>query len=278
MMQGPRQQARPRNRLLAVLPEDEYARITRHLESVDLEVRDLVHDVDQPITHVYFMTAGVTSFVSVMADGSAVETATIGYEGMVGLAVFHGSDRTAAQAFCQVPGSALRMTSDAFRAEITHAPALTALLHRYTQALFTQVSQASACNRLHQIRQRCARWLLQTHDRVGADEFQLTQDFLAQMLGVRRASVSEVASAMQKAGLIEYRYGRVRIADRAALERSSCECYRIIVNEYDRLLEGRSIGSPLDGLVISDGKRSTLGPPHFDGGEPESPARAGQED
>jgi hypothetical protein len=155
---------------------------------------------------------------------------------------------------------------------------LTALLHRYTQALFTQVAQASACNRLHQIRQRCARWLLQTHDRVGDDEFPLTQDFLAQMLGVRRASVSEVASAMQKAGLIEYRYGRVRIADRAALEQAACECYRIIVNEYDRLLEGRSVGSPLDGLVTSDGKQTTVGPPHVDGGEPDRPLRVGHDD
>ena len=127
--------ARPRNRILAALPDEEYARIAPHLEPVTLQVRDLIHDIDQPITHVYFVNSGVASVVSIMAAGNAVETATIGYEGMVGLAVFHHADRTAAQAFCQVAGDALRMPSDAFRSEIAHAPALRGLLHRYTQAL-----------------------------------------------------------------------------------------------------------------------------------------------
>jgi CRP-like cAMP-binding protein len=263
MMQGPTHQARPRNRILGALPDDEYARITRHLEPVELQVRDLVHDIGHPITHVYFPNTGVTSFVSLMADGSAVETATIGYEGMVGLAIFHHTDRMAAQAFCQVPGDALRMSADTFRGEIGDLPALNGVLHRYTQAMFTQVSQASACNRLHPIRQRCARWLLQTHDRVGTDEFPLTQEFLAQMLGVRRASVSEVAAALQKGGFIEYTYGRIRIVDRPGLEHAACECYRIIVTEYDRLLQGKSEASPLSGLVTSDGNQSTVSAPKF---------------
>ncbi|HEX5073814.1 MAG TPA: Crp/Fnr family transcriptional regulator [Gemmatimonadaceae bacterium] len=253
--------ARPRNRILAALPDEEYARIAPHLEPVTLQVRDLIHDIDQPITHVYFVNSGVASVVSIMADGNAVETATIGYEGMVGLAVFHHADRTAAQAFCQVAGDALRMPSDAFRSEIGHAPALQALLHRYTQALFTQVAQASACNRMHSIRQRCARWLLQTHDRVGSDDFAITHEFLAQMLGVRRASVSEVASALQQAGLIAYAYGRISIVSRPGLEQLSCECYFIIAREYDRLIEGRIRPSPLDGVVASKGTKSTLGAP-----------------
>jgi CRP-like cAMP-binding protein len=257
-------QPRPRNRILAALPNDEFGRVAAHLELVTLHVRDLIHDIDQSITHVYFPNSGVTSVVSVLLDGSAVETATIGFEGMVGLAVFHRTDRMAAQAFCQVGGEALRMPVESFRAEIDRAPALTSLLHRYTLALFTQVAQASACNRIHRIHQRCARWLLQTHDRVDADEFALTQDFLAQMLGVRRASVSEVAAAMQRAGLIEYRYGRISIANRAALEESACECYRIITSEYDRLLDGRASPSPLDGVVASDGKTSLLGPPNVE--------------
>ena len=176
----------PRNRILAALPNDEYARFSLQFEPVMLKVRDLIHDPDQLITHVYFVNSGIVSIVTVMADGNAVETATIGYEGMVGLAVFHHADRTAAQAFCQIEGDALRMPSDAFRSGIDHAPTMRALLHRYTQALFTQVAQASACNRMHTVRQRCARWLLQTHDRVGSDEFALTHEFLAQMLGVRR--------------------------------------------------------------------------------------------
>ena len=266
---------RPRSRILTVLPNEEYARVADHLEAVSLEVRDLMHDIDQPITHVYFLNSAVVSIISVMADGNAVETATIGYEGMVGLAVFHHTDRTVAQAFCQIAGDAMRMPTEAFRSVIRHAPALTSLLHRYTQAMFTQVAQASACNRLHPIRQRCARWLLQTHDRAGRDDFVLTHEFLAQMLGVRRASVSEVASAFQQAGLIEYADGRITVASRAGLEQATCECYGIITREYDRLIEGRTGASPLDGLVTSAGKKSTVGAPEprteLDEGSP-SPA------
>jgi len=261
MTRGSLLSQRPRNRILAVLPDDEYARIARSLEPMTFEVRDLIYDIDTPITHVYFVNTGVASMVSLMADGSALEVATIGYEGMVGLPVFHRTDRIAAQSFWQVGGDALRMPSDAFLAEIDRAPALTSLLHRYTQALFTQVAQASACNRLHPVRQRCARWLLQSHDRTGTDEFPLTHDFLAQMLGVRRASVSEVAAQMQNAGLIEYAYGRVTIKDREALERNACECYAIIAREYARLLEGSTEPFPFDRDATSDGRRSTTGAP-----------------
>ena len=233
-----------------------------YMERVTLKTRDLVFDINEPIRYVYFVNHGVVSVVSVMSDGNAVETATIGFEGMVGMPVFHRTDRTVAQAFCQVPGDALRMSADAFRAAVEDAPALTTILHRYAQALFTQVAQSSACNRLHTARQRCARWLLQTHDRAGSDEFALTQDFLAQMLGVRRATVSEVAARLQDVGLIRYVYGRIAIVDRPALEEAACECYSIIRREYDRLIEGSARSIPFDTMVVaSDGQHSTLGSP-----------------
>jgi CRP-like cAMP-binding protein len=261
MTHAPTPSQRPRNRMLAALPDEEYARLADDLEPVSLKVRDLICDVDQPIDHVYFVNSAVVSMINLMADGNAVETATIGYEGMVGLPVFHHTDRTVSQVFCQIPGDAMRLSTDAFRAAIPRAPALNSLLHRYTQALLTQIAQASACNRLHPIRQRCARWLLQTHDRAGTDDFSLTHEFLAQMLGVRRASVSEVASALQQAGLIRYAYGRISITNRAGLDQVACECYGIITREYERLIEGRAYASPLDGLVTSDGKKSVVGAP-----------------
>lgn len=224
------------NRLLAALPPAEYARLAPHLERVVLGVRDILYDVEQPIAHVYFPEAMVGSIISLMADGSSVETATVGREGMVGLPVFLGTDRASAQAFAQVPGPALRMPADAFRAAVAESPALTNTLHRYTQALFTLVAQGSACNRLHAMTARCARWLLHTHDRVAADEFPLTHQFLAQMLGVRRATVTEAMGALQEAGVVEYQMGRVRVRDRAGLEGAACECYGVIAREFDRLL------------------------------------------
>jgi CRP-like cAMP-binding protein len=257
-----------RNRLLASLPAGEYARLAPYLERVDVELKHVCFDVDQPIEHVYFPEAAVVSILSVMADGSSVETATVGREGMVGLPVFLGSDRTSAHAFVQVPGPALRMMADAFRAAVGGSPALTLALHRYTQALFTLVAQGSACNRLHTMTARCARWLLHTHDRVGAeqgaDAFPLTHQFLSQMMGVRRATVTETMGALQASGAIMYEMGRVRVRDRAGLESAACECYAIIVREFDRLLAvgpaaPPSVRSPLDGVPTSEHGRSIVG-------------------
>ncbi|HVE78888.1 MAG TPA: Crp/Fnr family transcriptional regulator [Gemmatimonadaceae bacterium] len=251
--------AAPRNRILAALPADEYARLAPRLELVPLELRHLVFDVDQPIEHVYFPEAGVVSIVSVMADGTAAETATVGYEGMVGLPVFLGTDRTASQAFCQVRGEAYRLTTPAFLQAVGESATLRAVLGRYAQALFTLVAQSSACNRLHPMRQRCARWLLMTHDRVGTATFALTQQFLSQMLGVRRATVTEAAGELQAAGLIEYAYGKITVRDRPGLERAACECYAITQREFARLLEGRSLPGPLTGVRLSEGGLSAVG-------------------
>jgi len=229
-----------RNRLLASLPAADFARLAPEMTRVDLGVKHVVFDVDRPIEHVHFPEAAVISILSVMADGSAVETATVGHEGMVGLPVFLGTDQMSAQAFCQIPGPALRIASDAFRRALADSPALTRALQHYTQALFLFVAQSSACNRLHSMPQRCARWLLHTHDRVGAnigrDEFPLTHEFLSQMLGVRRATVTEGMRMLQKAGAVTYVRGRVVVRDRATLRRTACECYSVIAREFDRLL------------------------------------------
>jgi CRP-like cAMP-binding protein len=251
-----RSNTRPRNWILAALPSAQYKRVALHLERVPLELRQLLFEHDEPIEHVYFCESAVVSIVSLMGDGTAVETATVGNEGMVGLPVFHGVYRTAAQAFCQIPGDALRMTTAAFRAELGRHGALGTLLGRYAEAMFIQVAQSSACNRVHPMRERCARWLLTTHDRVGGDEFPLTHRFLAQMLGVRRATVTQAAGSLQQAGLIEYRMGALRILDRRGLEAASCECYAIIRRAFGHLLAGHVSPSPLAGVSTSKGGKS----------------------
>jgi CRP-like cAMP-binding protein len=166
-----------------------------------------------------------------------VEVGTIGKEGMDGLPVFLGAQTAPLTSFCQVPGDAARMTADAFRSEVGPGDRLHELLRRFTEATLVFAAQSSACNRLHPVEQRCSRWILHTHDRVGRDEYSLTQEFLAQMLGVRRASVSEVASSFQEEGLISYRRGNLRILDRSGLEAVTCECHSVITKEFERLLD-----------------------------------------
>jgi CRP-like cAMP-binding protein len=249
-----------KNRLLRALGPETRQTMQGMLERVRLEQRQILHDYDKPIEFVYFPENCVGSMVGVLADGSAVETATIGNEGVVGIMLFLGNDRMAAQAFCQVAGDALRMTASDFRGTFG-LPGMHTILGRYTQALLTQVAQASACNRSHAMTQRCARWLLQSHDRVEQDEFGLTQDFLAQMLGVRRATVTEAAGALQDAGAIRYKYGKIAIVDRAKLEALSCECYQIVAREQARLIEGDTQPAPLRDVRMSDGGQSMLTPP-----------------
>jgi CRP-like cAMP-binding protein len=242
---------RYRNWLLRAVPPDEQEVIAPHLEPVRLELGRVVCEIDVPIEHVYFPEAGIISSLSVMTDGSAVETATIGPEGMSGLAVFHGVDRTPEHAFVQVPGEGYRIDSATFRSIVPGLPTLTSRLHRFSAGLLTLVGQNSGCNRKHSVLQRCARWLLMTHDRVGRDGFELTHHVLSQMLGVRRASVTEAALALSHAGAIEYRRGFVKILDRRTLEGASCECYGIIRSTFDRLLGDSETPSPLAGLTLT---------------------------
>jgi CRP-like cAMP-binding protein len=198
----------------------------------------MVYESGKPIQHVYFPVNGVISMLAEIGEDSPVEVATVGNEGMVGLPLFLGAKTTPGMAFSQVPGDAFRMTAESFLEHANGSGPLPKLLHRYTQALMVQISQGTACNRGHENRQRCARWLLLTHDRVGADEFPLTQEFLSQMLGVRRATVNDIAVQFQDAGYIEYSRGRIRILNRKKLEAASCKCYFVIREEYDRMLGG----------------------------------------
>ncbi len=224
------------NRLLESLPPDLRERLLPRLDRVQFAFKQIFYDVNQPITAVYFPISGVVSLVTITEDGGIVEVATVGNEGMVGIPLLLGAESTPGRAFVQVPGEGWRMEAAEFRAQLQRDDRLRDHLGRYTQSLFDQIAQSAACNRLHSINERCARWLLMTHDRVGRDEFPLTQEFLAQMLGVRRASVNAAASFLQRAGFIRYSRGVITILDRAGLESASCECYRILRDEFERLL------------------------------------------
>jgi CRP-like cAMP-binding protein len=224
------------NRLLSLLPEEDYERLLPHMETVPLKLRDIFYNPREPIRHVYFPLTCVGSLVNLLEGGDSVEFGTVGYEGMIGLPVLLQTRSVPTQAICQVAGEAVRVSAEVFQTEMDRAGPVQRLLLRYTQYLFNQMAQTAACNRFHPIEERCSRWLLMTRDRVGRDEFTLTQEFLATMLGVRRATVTVAAGILQEAGLIRYRRGRVKIVDPESLEESSCECYRIIRDEYEALL------------------------------------------
>lgn len=232
--------ANPKNRLLAALPPEEYERLLPHLQLVTLEYKQVLYQPNEPIKYVYFPKDGVISLLTIMENGEAVEVGTVGNEGFVGLPLFLGATSIPGQAFSQIPGEALRMGAKVFKGEVTPGSPLHNLLQRYTQALFNQIAQTAACNRLHSIEERFCRWLLMTEDRVRSNQFPLTHEFLGQMLGVRRASVSVVAATIQRAGLICYSRGKMTILDREGLEDITCECYGIVKAEFDRLLGGNS--------------------------------------
>ncbi len=221
------------NRLLAALPAQEYERLLPELEIVASGFKEVVHEPGSPLSFVYFPVTSVFSLLTLMADGAAVEYATVGREGIVGLPAFLGAETMPSRAFPQMPGDTVRMRSEVFREVVNNSSHFQRVLLRYTQALLNQIVQTAACNRLHSIEERCSRWLLMTHERVGRDQFLLTQAFLGEMLGVRRQSVSAVAGVLQKAGLIRYRHGQITVLDRQGLEAVACECYGIIRKEFD---------------------------------------------
>jgi CRP-like cAMP-binding protein len=230
----------PRNRLLASLSPDELTRLRPHLEIVHLEQRELLFQPESVIRYVYFPETSVVSLVSTLQDGATVEVGTAGNEGMAGLSVFLAQDTSSVQAFAQIPGGAARLDADTFVQLASGPGELHRLMLRYTQAFLTQVAQTAACNGAHLVEERCARWLLMTHDRVDGNEFPLTHEFLAFMLGVRRAGVSVAMRALQEAGVVDYSRGWVEVVDRVGLERASCECYRVVRAHFDRLLPGSS--------------------------------------
>jgi CRP-like cAMP-binding protein len=226
-----------RNRLLRTLPGPLTTDVALLASLERSSARDVVYEQGERIDRVVFPLTGVFSLVSMMEDGRGVEVATVGNEGFVGLPVFLQATLTGAhRAFAQVPGEALVLEPAAFLQLVNAGGPFQTALQRYAQAMITAIAQGSACNRLHKIEQRCARWLLQTHDRVDSDEFALTQEFLAQMLGVGRHAVNETAQSLQEAGLIRYRRGRITVLDRAALEATACECYAVVRAEFERLL------------------------------------------
>jgi len=224
------------NRLIAALPAADRKRLLKALEPVPMTLSQPLYEARDSIKFVYFPLSGVHSIVNTVTDGGLVEVATVGNEGMVGIPVFLGGGSTPDEAFCHVPGNLLRMPAARFREELRRSRALRTVMLRYTQAFIHQIAQHAACSRLHSIAERCASRLLMTYDRVSSDEFALTQESLAQMLGVRRATVTTAAGMLQHAGVIRYTRGRMTIVDQKKLERASCGCYRIIRREYNRLL------------------------------------------
>jgi CRP-like cAMP-binding protein len=225
----------PRNRLLGALPPEEFEQIRPKLDCVQVRQRELLFDAESPIRYVYFPETMVVSLVNIFTEGRTVEVGTAGCEGMAGLPIFLGDDASSLRVFAQIAGTASRMEAETFRRLASPPSAFHQVLLRYTQAFLTQVAQTAACNGAHLVDQRCARWLLMTHDRVEGDELSLTHEFLAFMLGVRRAGVTVSLGALENAGLVQQKRGRVRIVDRAGLEKVSCECYRVVRAHYERL-------------------------------------------
>ncbi len=226
----------PENRLLARLPEAERQRLLPLLQPVTLAVDQVIYEARGPITHAYFPTGAVLSALTVMEDGDAIEVATVGNEGLVGHSAASGGRRSPHRVIVQIGGGGLRIEAAALRGEAAAGGPLGDLLSDYQEAFLTQVSQSVACNGLHQLEQRCCRWLLMTRDRVGSDELRLTHEFLGVMLGARRASVTDVLRPLQDAGLVRSHRGVISILDRAGVEARSCECYRVVKAEYDRVL------------------------------------------
>jgi CRP-like cAMP-binding protein len=225
--------ARAANQLLAALPGDEYQRLSPELERIELAFAATLYEPGAPLRYVYFPVSGIVSILAGRAGQDMLEVAVVGNEGMVGLPVFMGVETARARAVVQAAGTALRLNAAALRRECERGGALFRLLLRYTQSLLTQVTQSAACNRFHLLEARLARWLLMAHDRMDTDEFQLTQEFLSNMLGVRREGVNRAAGRLQRRGLISYSRGHLTIRDRAGLEAVACPCYLIVRQESE---------------------------------------------
>jgi CRP-like cAMP-binding protein len=224
------------NRLLAALPKREYERLRPVLEQVEMPFAEVLYEPGERIRHVYFPNDSIVSLLAEVADRSTLEVGIVGNEGLAGIPVFMGVRASQHRAIIQGEGTAMRMKASVMREESGRAGSLHDLLHLYTHSLLTQLTRSAACNRFHMVDARLARWLLMTGDRQGRDEFRLTQDFISNMLGVRREGVSKAAGVLQQDGLINYSRGRIKILDRAGLEAVSCDCYGIIRDESDRYL------------------------------------------
>jgi CRP-like cAMP-binding protein len=232
--------AEPRNNsLLAALPDAEWQRWRHFLEKVEMPLGEVLYESGATLTHVYFPTTSIVSLLYVMENGASAEIAVVGNEGLVGVSLFMGGESTPSRAVVQSAGHGLQLKAQLMKDEFDRAGPVLHLLLRYTQALITQMAQTAACNRHHTLDQQLCRWLLLSLDRLRANELAMTQELIANMLGVRREGVTEAALKLQQAGLISYTRGRITVLDRAGLERRTCECYAVVKREYDRLLPER---------------------------------------
>jgi CRP-like cAMP-binding protein len=229
----------PQNHLLAALPPDDWARWQPQLETIDMPLGQVLSESGVAMTHVYFPTSSIVSLLYVMEDGASAEIAVVGNEGIVGISLFMGGETTPSRSVVQSAGTGLRMPAQFLKDEFSRSAAVLHLLLRYTQALITQMAQTAVCNRHHSLDQQLCRWLLLSLDRLQSNALVMTQELIANMLGVRREGVTEAALSLQRAGLIEYRRGRITVLDRAGLEHRTCECYAVVRKEYDRLLAAR---------------------------------------
>ena len=229
--------SKPINRLLAALPREDYQRLCLYLEPVELPQHKILYHAGENYDYAYFPSHSIVSTVAIMEDGSTTEIGVIGNEGMVGLPIVLDTSYTNSTAIVQVGNGGYRISAKELQKEINRQGALKRLLMRYIQARIIQLGQTAACNRHHNLEQRFARWLLTVRDNIQKDEFQLTQEFISQMLGVRRTGVTEVAHKFQKAGIIHYKRGLIHIDSQEKLEAHTCECYWLIAKEFSRLLD-----------------------------------------
>ena len=225
------------NRLLAALPSEDYTRLLRDLQPINVALGEVIYESGGHLDYIYFLTTCVVSLLYTMESGPTAEMGLVGNDGVVGVALFLGGETAPNRAVAQIAGGALRMKAKVLRDEFARGGPLQHLLLRYTQALITQISQTAVCNRLHSVEQRLSRWLLLCHDRVNSDELRMTQEFISNMLGGRRESVTVAAGRLHDARLIHYARGHIKIRDRKGLEAAVCECYRVVKNELDRLFE-----------------------------------------
>src|SRR2546423_9970540 len=226
-------QPRPANKILAALPHEEFEQLQPKLREATFKLGEIVYRAEEPIDYVYFINRGIVSWLATLEDGNTVEAGVIGNEGLAGVSVLLGARSTPNQALTQAEVHGLRISSRDLTDEFRKNGQLNRMILRFVHSLFTQVAQTAACNRLHTLDQRLARWLLMTHDRTIGDSCPLTQEFLSRMLGVRRAGVSVAANSLRQNGLIDYHRSDIRILDRKGLEDVSCECYKIVKQEYD---------------------------------------------
>jgi len=228
------------NQLIAALPDAAWQRWLPDLESVDMPLGQVLYESGGVLTHVYFPTTAIVSLLYVMQNGASAEIAVVGNEGIVGISLFMGGGSTPSRAVVQSAGQGYRLSADAMKLEFDRAGPLSHLLLRYTQALITQMAQTAVCNRHHSLDQQLCRWLLLSLDRLAGNELVMTQELIANMLGVRREGVTEAAHKLQQAGLIRYARGHILALDRPGLEKRSCECYAVVKQEYDRLLPAKT--------------------------------------